>query len=128
MEAKELRIGNFITSKSSSTYWEVNVDDLKHIEDNPDHYEPIPLTEEWLLKFGFEKSDSDYQIQIQKDDKKGNTDYWIYVDSGFDNETNKFKVQILCQEGCWLSLKTEYVHQLQNLYFALTGEELILKQ
>lgn len=89
---------------------------------------PIPLTEQWLLKFGFEKTESDYEIQIQKNDKGGNTDYWIYVDSGFDNETKKFTIKIVCQESCWMNTKNKYVHQLQNIYYALTGEELKLKQ
>jgi hypothetical protein len=90
------------------------------------HINPIPITKEWLLNFGFKKIESDFKIQIQKDNKDGNTDYWIYVDSGIDNETNKFTIEILCQEGCWFTSKNQYVHQLQNLYFALTGKELTL--
>ena len=89
--------------------------------------EHIPISKEWLLKFGFEKIESDYRIQIQKDDNQGNSDYWIYVDSGFDNESNKFKVMLVSGEGDWFTSKNKYVHQLQNLYFALTGEELTFK-
>jgi hypothetical protein len=91
---------------------------------NLSEIKPIQITNERLLECGFEKTESDYQIQIQKDDKAGNTDYWIYVDSGFDNETNKFVIQIVCQEGCWFNSKNEYLHQLQNFYHAITGFEL----
>jgi len=135
MKASELRIGNYLEMLGKvrkvecisnlparkEMYWLTceNMIDTKII-----HFKPIPLTEEWLLKFGFEKTESDYRIKIQKDDKGGNTDYWIYVDSGFDNETNKFFVQIVCQEGCWFTSKNEHVHQLQNLYFSLTNKEL----
>ena len=133
MEAKELRIGNFTYKMLQSGNGRIIVSnitstDLLRIEEERIfYYEPIPITEEWLLKFGFQKTEYDYKIQIQKDNKGGNTDYWIYVDSGIDNQTNKFIIQILSKENCWFTSKNEYVHQLQNLYFSLTGEELIIK-
>jgi hypothetical protein len=69
------------------------------------HVEPIPLTEEWLVKFGFKPLVKDWQIKglIIHARKRG------FV------VNNRIPI-----------LKT--VHQLQNLYFALTGEELTLKQ
>ena len=68
--------------------------------------EPIPLTEEWLLKFGFERLGSG------RFDFKTFT-YYLH-DGSFYNKTSR-----LCT--------IKYVHQLQNLYFALTGEELTIK-
>jgi hypothetical protein len=78
--------------------------------------EPIPLTEEWLLKFGFEIDDSEWfkdddEIVYQKTYK----DYSICV-------SNKGVVY----NGVY-SQKIKHVHSLQNLYFALTGEELTIK-
>jgi hypothetical protein len=74
-------------------------------------FKPIPLTEEWLLKFGFEKSMS-----------------WTYV---IELKGNLKLVYYLGEKGWSIGFKSysdfsnlEYVHQLQNLYFALTGEEL----
>ena len=64
---------------------------------------PIPLTEEWLLKFGFRESNK-YLFKYKLGLKKRGDNYF------YDN----------------ISIK--HVHQLQNLYFALTGEELTLKQ
>jgi len=125
LRSNELRIGNLITVHGHLQ----EVVELPLPENCTDeNTKPIPLTEEWLLKFGFEKTESDYEIQIQKNDKGGNTDYWIYVDSGFDNETKKFTIKIVCQESCWMNTKNKYVHQLQNIYYALTGEELKLKK
>ena len=73
--------------------------------------EPIPLTEEWLLKLGFKKTEWDnfnsYRLMI------GNNDYTIVLYSDGN-----------CEVGDIITCKIEYVHQLQNLYFALTGEEL----
>ena len=76
---------------------------------------PIKLTEQWLIDFGFSKStavDNLYVIQIEAgvldlmpSDIIG---YHVYIE---DN---------------WIC-RIEYVHQLQNLYFALTGKELELK-
>jgi hypothetical protein len=116
MEAKELRIGNFITSKSSSTYWEINIDDLILINENPSHYLPIPITEEWLLKFGFIKDAVLFSI-TENDEHKS------VFSIQYDNHLEVFKIPIT---GFWYEIK--YIHQLQNLYFALTNQELTLKQ
>lgn len=73
----------------------------------------IPLTEDILLRLGFEK-------QHNEDD----FDYWFK--KGFCDD-------ILWEhsEGFCHNLNhggdIKYVHQLQNLYFALTGEELTFK-
>ena len=77
-----------------------------------------------MLKFGFVNID------------KGNNDFITYTDS----EHNYYlQIDIRRKDGKYLILDNsfddlrafsmidiEYVHQLQNLYFALTGEELIL--
>lgn len=77
-------------------------------------FTPIPLTEEWLVKFGFEIN-------------KHHFTKWI-------NETNTFiimfddrkKNYFICD--CPIDCNIKFVHQLQNLYFALTGEELEIKK
>ncbi len=74
-----------------------------------EHCEPIPLTEEWILKLGFISNPyfDRYElnrIHIECDKTQGNLVLWIQ------------KLPKL--------VKLEYVHQLQNLYYALTGEEL----
>ena len=73
--------------------------------------EPIPLTEEWLLKLGF----SEIGGCNEKDFTNG--DYNIFINS--IGEVNF----LFFREGDWYQ-KISYVHQLQNLYFALTGSEL----
>lgn len=124
MEAKELRIGNLVYTnrahgkgeKQKKTV-EVNLHYLRQIEDNCNYIKPIPLTEEWLLKFGFNK---------EPDKSFTKRDIAIFLDK-------RFSSNLFMQENqgdfTWFSYecKIEYVHQVQNLYFALTGEELILK-
>ena len=69
--------------------------------------EPIPLTEEWLLKLGFK-----YFLDTK-----------IYaIDNFFIEKEPDNKIAVMYD---YLNKSVEYVHQLQNLYFALTGEELV---
>ena len=83
------------------------------------HINPIPLTEEWLLKFGFTRHHANYSngVIYIKNVPNNNEFVWgVYpfeLGSGF--VINKSK-----------SLK--YIHQLQNLHFALIGEELTLNK
>lgn len=77
---------------------------------------PIELTEEWLLKFGFDQTTPDkwFALNICND--------WTFL--FWNNNVLELSVN---RHGVVLS-KIEYVHQLQNLYFALTGEELTVKE
>lgn len=111
MESKELRIGNLLNDRDGNLckVFELGKNSIlapalnKPTTKLPN--EPIPLTEEWLLKFGFEYTKLYY---IKYDD-----DLIIYFD-GIDFYFKRSSK----------SLTIKYVHQLQNLYFALTGEEL----
>jgi hypothetical protein len=150
MEAKELRIGNIVDAiryrddsgdfyptvvKSLSDGWGV-LDGKNVYSTNINHefYEsgsewgftigneseckPIPLTEEWIIKFGF---DIDGGMGFKS---PHNTSHWHFsIRNGFIPSIWASSV-ILSDgyKGC------KYVHQLQNLYFALTNEELIIKQ
>lgn len=132
MKRNELRIGNLVDlGNRIAKIIEISnlscvVVDLEETQDTIEDYErtkPIPLTEEWLYKFGFkdiDKGDHDYntytdpnhnyylQIDVRKKDGK-----YSILDNSFDDLRDFSMVDI------------SYVHQLQNLYFALTGEELI---
>lgn len=111
MKANELRIGNFV-SKDGEIY-EADFITIRMTE----NYEPIPITEEWLLKFGFDKV-------LPRNDKMYYrlNDYFVIEDSRvFLLGDDAFEILKLRQE-------IKYVHQLQNLYFALTGEELTIKE
>lgn len=94
---------------------------------NENEVKPIPLTEEWLVKLGFEKiefnSESEgygYEFNLDLND---NTRMSFQSDMSFGIENKQLDTH-------WLELdfdKFDGVHQLQNLYFALTGKELTLK-
>jgi hypothetical protein len=115
LKSTELRVGNLLHD---------NQDRLCKVEDiYPHHYsapaingpitsmpnKPIPLTEEWILKFGFNPN-------AKKDwwSREGITLGWITTDQNFEFEYNRTR----------LPTQLKYVHQLQNLFQSLTGSEL----
>ncbi|MGC4130233.1 MAG: hypothetical protein QM564_11920 [Bergeyella sp.] len=130
MDAKELRIGNLIYFKlfpnvpESFTIIEVNAVADTHIsfvseEDGEETYsiedfQGIPLSEERLLKFGFQYSDlktirNGYYLRVN------NSDIAFY-----DDEVIYYLGQPFSQ--------IKYVHQLQNFYHCLCGKELEFKK
>lgn len=117
MKATELRIGNYI-ERHNKVHGEkdiIQVDGgtpLLAFEGMTTlKFNPIPLSEEWLLKFGFIYNDFINGYILDFEDKT-----LLFMDNGLD----------LCLMNNE-SIDCKYVHQLQNLYFALTGEEITLK-
>lgn len=114
MTANELRIGNLIYDDRKSEVQVYSLDTEINHDDLTSQYAGILLTEEWLLKLCFEQgyNDSFFKIKLSASELHINPDngvVWIYnpVGEAFNNP------QLI-----------EFVHQLQNLYFALTGKEL----
>lgn len=129
MNASELRIGNYLeislkSGQGRKLINKIGCQDIVRIFENIGsvNYEPIPLTEEWLLKFGFEKFNP-YPFK----------EYWSINDFEIEIHGDKFPVRIDGGESAphltqFIGHNTKYVHQLQNIYFALTGEELKYEQ
>lgn len=117
MKAEELRIGNGVHYKGVN-FVVLTSDDFKQLESDIELgiIKPIHLTEEWLLKFGFEYSEAREKISNGFEEwNKGS----IYLG---DYNNKHYILEALDQGG--IDVEVKYVHQLQNLYFALTGEEL----
>lgn len=115
MKANELRIGNWVYSPSHKSNYKI----IKLDFDSEINAEPIPLTEEWLVKFGFEK---DVDNSFVLDSLAIFTDKRLKENVFIQTKTNRSFAG-----GQWVvlnDLKLQHVHQLQNLYFALTNEEL----
>jgi hypothetical protein len=135
MKASELRIGNYATIENGvwptmkgiplivngtrcykdndfpASTGDVNLNEGEYNQFD-EFIRPVPLTEEWLLKFGFE-------LQLRgtiKDYLKFNSDgvSEMLISSINGTEWTTYGVRY----------KIQYVHQLQNLYYALTGQEL----
>jgi len=118
MEANEIRIGNWVINNFDlSDYQQMNMYYFNKIQDNPNMFHPITLTEEWLIKFELlldSKSDG-----IVKYSMIPFRDLTVVL-----QEDEQGRVEDKADHLCYVN----YVHQLQNLYFALTGEELTIKE
>ena len=122
MNAAELRIGNLVQDRHSEECGMIDIVVLGIIDAMENHsYQPIPLTEEWLKRFGFIR--------------QGGRKIWVKDKLCIDlKELPNIRGEFI--EGWYIGLKDlgnvlfhsfmklDHVHQLQNLYFALTGEEL----
>lgn len=114
MKANELRIGNWVNSRIEvGVFYDVMVT-KNDFSGNIDLFKPIPLTKEWLVKLGLKNGFSDLQFTIKVTE---NCSMSVFINQNGNN----------CYIGDELEVRIEYVHQLQNLYFALTGEELTIK-
>lgn len=123
MEANELRIGNYVIYGGSEV--KMNINEFIHFVRFPETYEPIPLTEEWILKLGLKRGGYD-MIEVWHPDKPR----FVMVGYLDDEEDNDYIGWNYNHEGTTEEeygssrIEIRYVHQLQNLYFALTGDDL----
>lgn len=139
IDVKELRIGNYVyyphmengTLKGvgvvSSICETVEENELgsvtlrheKIIALNLGNIEPLTLTKDWLNKLGFPNKQIPYIEDSHRYGELTNFNlkngFW-YADSGYFARCNKINYNPI-----------KYVHQLQNLFFDLSGEELTIK-
>ncbi len=133
--ASELRIGNLILAHgktlpiqqihfnyANSNHW---IYFENHSGKSIEEIQPIKLTPDWLERGGFEKASNDadeecYEITHYQT-------YRIYLDPP------SFHLQIVIPDGSGdrhyptIMAELKFLHQLQNLYFALTNSELTFK-
>jgi len=114
IKINELRIGNYVLMSGVIVRMDNKLFHAVLNGFNGYEPEPIPLTEDILLKCGFELEEklndyrfNDSEFYVNKNKITG--DFWVYMSNGDE-------------DACLTSI--EYLHQLQNIYFALTGQEL----
>lgn len=128
MKATQFRIGNLVCWRDSGKEFEITLQSL--YEGANLDWKPLLITKERLLGFGFEEvemDNGDFFLTIQKNKGGLIGEYQIWVDLGIENETNETTIYLVC-ENEWLVTKNKYIHQLQNLYFALKQKELKLRK
>lgn len=81
-----------------------------------DYLKPISLNDEWLVKFGFKKSPSNNSFYLSIPELK--------AEVHFENFRGGLVCVLYCSTGSFIPSHIEFVHQLQNLYHALTGKDL----
>ena len=107
MRSNELRIGNWVQcaiikigSLKKGDFHQLEIDDFNY--NLEDYFRPIPLTEEWSVKFGYE----------------------CLVDMACDFSCKSlYPIEITSED-----LKLMKVNEAQNLYLDLTGKELTIKE
>lgn len=115
MKPEELRIGNYIyDAVGGECIVRGLTKDGIWIRDNAgpgtnSAFKPIPLTYEWLDRFKFKTRKNIMNEVIHYNDM-------LHFSDGF-----------ICSWEMGFIGKIEYVHQLQNLFFALKGKELTIK-
>jgi hypothetical protein len=122
MNTSELRIGNTVQHKTNKEVVNVihvlenhigyhnKLLSMKCIDALASNFEPIHLTEEYILRFGFEWKNNGLRNKNICIRQFGGA-YCLFL----SNESLSFEKRL------------EFVHQLQNLYFAVVGEELVLQ-
>lgn len=124
MTTKDLRIGNFvygfgefaetalpICCLNSDNTLRLTIFDQSAGCFHVNRVKPIPLTEEWLDKFGFKQWGKYYHLW-KIESKTKCTICTTYSDNGEFRLNENYGVRF------------RYVHELQNLYFAITSKEL----
>lgn len=117
INSTDLRIGNLIqTATDSPLIIIATADILSAIDRGHDLYSGIPLTEEWLEKCRFNT------VTESSAGKR----YSIVENHIFNNDLTVVYWKTTSNAGKIMrgDLEIKYVHQLQNLVFALTGAEL----
>lgn len=126
IDPKELRLGNWYNRKHGKGWTPTVITEeiiggifsaeLRYaLED----FEPIPITYELLLQLGFidpAKNGWGCRISVNSSDEI----CWYLQDGGVRYQTKL--------SGFTRELNIKYIHQLQNAYYVLTGEELTVKE
>lgn len=130
IDVRELRIGSLVTSIGMEDNWSVVTSIKQAFNDEPYDIEarlstgmfeeiqiedlrPLILTEDWLVKFGGVRPDG---LFYWLGDPGNAITIGVPHGGSFDFRADN--------SAMILKLDVKYVHQLQNLYFALTGKEL----
>ena len=115
MKVNELRVGNWVLEFGHPLQISLNNGDLWHT----DNFNGIPLTPEILEQCGFKRDKLGHWRKNMNKSKffilRGRE--WHYKTGYLDT------LSVMHYDNC----KMSYLHQLQNIYFALIGEELEIK-
>lgn len=139
MDATELRVGNLLmfrdkkiveVSNLGNTFETIElVNGLRYGSDYIEEYNPIKITRELLIEFGFKKVNN-----------LGMFVYVLYIDEWLNfevdlkhstfhlvssQENNDLNIDI-GSYTVYRLIEIEFIHEIQNLYFALTAKELSL--
>jgi len=130
VQASELRIGNYVIYHGFENDDErdqpnkIDAEDIYLMDTKPEYaalHSPLPLTIEILLQAGFElKGGFLYAIEYKTHHLSFRH---IMRDKAFSDKAKILDQPFFRWDG---HVDIYYIHQLQNLYFILSGEELTI--
>jgi len=130
MKSTDLRIGNVLFYKITDPLDErkewneenmIDAQDIQLIHEalEPTNFSYIPLSIKYLLGAGFSNSNKkNIWVKTVHIDEETSYEFKIYISD------SKFYFNFFIG-GTSLSKQLEYLHELQNLFFVLTGQELL---
>lgn len=113
---QELRLGNWININGNP--FQIELPDFNLIANNngKSTYEPIELTEEWLLKMALKNTETGWEVIYGHQHRFSVILFKKFASVGISGPFGLIHV------------KVKYIHQLQNLYHSIVGEELKIKE
>ena len=126
---QELRIGNYVLWQgkiveviSIMPRWACVRDDDVTFSRSYEEFQPVPITEERLDEFGFVRRGEFYSLWVMS--------LWVMAGLLFYCAPGKrlFIEVFAFGNSIRFDVNTQYVHQLQNLYYDFRGEEIKRKQ
>ena len=144
MKANELRIGNYYRAgleiKGSREAKLNPMDGNRVIRLAIEHFQvfvnapmiveminPIELTEEWLVKFGFVTDGVTFDREVPFVFHYGYRFSLYNTGNAVDFNRSGWAVRVFQSKQTIEIGRIQHVHQLQNIFFALTNEELNIK-
>lgn len=136
IKASDLRIGNIhklpafdipregiFSSRIDGQPWgQISGYGIHLVEKGDLEFNPISLTEAWLIKFGFEQGENSWW----------SANYFTNCDEVSEVmiisiNVESFRLSVYDQDmgvPAYVGYNVQYIHQLQNVYYALTGKEM----
>lgn len=111
MKITDLRIGNLIMYDGKIKEADTWV--FEDLSIHADWVKPIPITPEWLLRLGIPSEHPEWEYQIPV----GALKWYFRYNTEWYSEIG----------GIYIDSRVQYVHQVHNLYYALTGNEINVK-
>jgi len=131
MKSTEMRVGNWAMGNKP---FQLKANDIglasaHELLTQKERWESIPLTEEWLINFGFKVETTTNESRLKWTLGKFGIMQVLWMDEDCDYTFNLWKTPngdlTYYAHGDIPHIK--HVHQLQNLYYCLVGEELTIK-